>query len=892
MGLRTLSPSPPLSISSSHPRAKKEFNAKDIDNVKGAKIFQWGKQESMDKETSLLPQSGPEWTGATENPSPIVKKAKLDRADNKTGSTTKQAWNDRETMSAALKALSTLETSDHENEIASVTDEQGWVPLRLRLPKDKERNTIGEDHEIETRKSSSLMSPHVLQRSRNHTDRAKAAVENEPSRTVPFSSEIYLSTVESIEDTASSIANDVHPGLENLQEYRIRYSDISSLTQPNNSTQFTQPILDPRSAPQMLNNIPFRYDPQYETDKRTVPNSQYPLQQYTDNYRYQQFLPQYTYPPEPGPYSYVQNFNLAYQNQPDNAMNIPVSLYAAESRDPVLRFWTPLVAPVEDQTTAKPADVTPLNSGRPSLIPYPGRIKESHKSRQRSRTSAQQKRWSKHSEEAVLARPHLQPIEDVYYYSSDADQSEASEDEEYPERTPKWKQITLMSQRELKDFQFRARENYKASFNVDARSKEIRKKALNAFSTGLSSIFPSISDHKKVWQANGLEKNGLIWELLMKDLMLALLCPTASRHWTIGMRSTQIGYHRSQFSGLMRTLQRLKNVQEKLAYTDDFVPTMIIMLTQLGIASQTMATWCHKKRSGYALDWPMWELQNLCYRHCVLQQPKAHEAYDAQKHRKLIYAVFCAMNYREVEIELMSLSETRWTAIQGNRSVGDVMMEALEKRTTLYRDQSQISEPLFESKHLSIRALLEIGKIEVKWTFSFDEHLRLKNIANGKRVIYIFWDPSLLWIVHGCFDDLHRWPELVELKRTYAILFSPSRRGQSLRQIVAPGAAVSADIEASAESKTFDFYAAPKDSDINEFYYTLPAPPSIQLPDLQHRNASLTMRDCPSYLQAMRMHHEAVLTTNLNEMEEFSSYPFFDNRLREIQWYMNKRKPR
>ena len=381
--------------------------------------------------------------------------------------------------------------------------------------------------------------------------------------------------------------------------------------------------------------------------------------------------------------------------------------------------------------------------------------------------------------------------------------------------------------------------------------------------------------------------------------MLSLFSPTQSRYWTRGLRSTKDDYQLSQSASLWNTLQRLKNVNSQIGCKDSFLPTMVMILIHMAMASWRVASWARGKRSGSGLDWPMWKLQNLCYRRRILQQPKAREKNLAQLHRKYIYAVFCSMNYKSNEIDLIRLCDLKWTAEDAKLSVGDVMMKAVDKRMTLQRALPQTTEPLFETSHLSVRALLGIGKIEIEWTLSLDEHLRLKNAANGKRALQIFWDPSLLWIIYGYFDDLPKWPELIELKRTYAILFHPSSTIQT-RSKKLPGTTQGLDLEASTDpeaTKPFNFPTPLTEIDINDAYFLLPAPPSIAAQQDQSQfspltTAKATMKHAPPYTLASHLHHEAVQTTPLNAMEEFASYAVFGDRLRELQWYMDKTKPR
>lgn len=375
--------------------------------------------------------------------------------------------------------------------------------------------------------------------------------------------------------------------------------------------------------------------------------------------------------------------------------------------------------------------------------------------------------------------------------------------------------------------------------------------------------------------------------------MIALFSPTPSRYWTAGVQSRKTEYEMSQHLGLLQTLRRLENVTEEIGCKEDFFPTMVLMLIHLGYASWEMATWAHKQKSGSALDCPMWKLQNLCYRRKILPQPAptGGEHNLGQLHRNYIYAVFCAMNYKAREIDLIKWSEIRWSAEDAKLSVGDVMTRALDKQVASHRALGQTQDALFEASHLSIKALLEIGKIDIKWTLSLNEHLRLTNAANGKRIVHIFWDPSLLWMIHGYFDDLYRWPELVELKRTYAILFSPSRTPASLRQKDTSDVPET-DIEASDKSTSFNFGAIHNEYDINESYRLLPPPSHYQVLKEKTPGGKNTMKKCPAYLQAIQMHYEAAMTTTLNEMESFEIYILFGDRLREIHFHMNKSRPR
>lgn len=401
--------------------------------------------------------------------------------------------------------------------------------------------------------------------------------------------------------------------------------------------------------------------------------------------------------------------------------------------------------------------------------------------------------------------------------------------------------------------------------------------------------FPNLFNETAVnsWDDIGLTDG------VLQQLIIALFSPAPSRYWTAGMQLRQSDYERSQYLGLVQTLRRLENVNTEIGCKDDFFPTMVLMLIHLGYASWEMATWSHKQKSGSALDCPMWKLQNLCYRHKILTQPgdTGIEKHHGQLHRKYIYAVFCAMNYKASEIDLIKWSEIKWSAEDAKLSVGDVMMRALDKQVASHRALSQTQDALFEASHLSIKALLEIGKIDIKWTLSLNEHLRLTNAANGKRIVHILWDPTLLWMIHGYFDDLHRWPEIIELKRTYAILFSPSRTPAPLRRNGASDLPET-DLEASDKVRSFNFGATHNEYDISESYRLLPTPPYYQVSKEKTLGGKSTMKKCPSHLQAIQMHYEAAMTTTLNEMETFEIYAVFGDRLREIHFHMNKSRPR
>ncbi|MCJ1248182.1 hypothetical protein MMC30_005399 [Trapelia coarctata] len=483
----------------------------------------------------------------------------------------------------------------------------------------------------------------------------------------------------------------------------------------------------------------------------------------------------------------------------------------------------------------------------------------------RSRSPAQAHTQSQQEGQSGKAATRTQS-EEVFYYSSSSEAGSGSE-EDYPERTHIWKEITPMSRQDLSNFHYNLREEYRGKF---VKESQFRDRIRDFPFTRLLDAFPSLLNNaaNEVWYLFALNQ-----ELVVEHLMLALFSPADSRYWTVDLQLTQKDYHLSQSFGLQQTLRRLKSVNERM-----------------GHASWTTASWSRKRESGSALEWPMWKLQNLCYRRGLLPQPKAHEKHLAQQHRKYIHGVFCAMNYKCSEVDLITLNEVRWTAEDATRCVGDAMEQVVEKRKTSYRALTQTAEPLFEAADLSIKALLEIGKINLEWTFSADKHLRMQNTTHGKRVLFVLWDPSLLWITCGYWDDFHKWPEIMELKRTYAILFRPSRT-TSLRKMIGSDTAY-VDLEASAESKTFSFAGPINEAELNESYPFLPAPPSAIMPENRKENASLTLKNCPSYYQATMLHLEAVKTSRLNEMEEFGSYPIYGDRLREIQWYMDKSRPR
>ena len=69
--------------------------------------------------------------------------------------------------------------------------------------------------------------------------------------------------------------------------------------------------------------------------------------------------------------------------------------------------------------------------------------------------------------------------------------------------------------------------------------------------------------------------------------------------------------------------------------------------------------------------------------------------------------------------------------------MGNVMMRALDKQVASHHALSQTQDALFEASHLSIKALLEIGEIEIKRTLSLNEHLRLSNEVNGEQMVQI-----------------------------------------------------------------------------------------------------------------------------------------------------------
>lgn len=106
---------------------------------------------------------------------------------------------------------------------------------------------------------------------------------------------------------------------------------------------------------------------------------------------------------------------------------------------------------------------------------------------------------------------------------------------------------------------------------------------------------------------------------------------------------------------------------------------------------------------------------------------------------KYIYAVFYNTNYKATKIDWIEWSETKWSAEDADLSVGNVMMRALDKQAASHHALSQIQDALFEASHLSIRALVEIGEIDIKRRLNLNEYLRLSNEgeANGERIVQI-----------------------------------------------------------------------------------------------------------------------------------------------------------
>lgn len=146
-------------------------------------------------------------------------------------------------------------------------------------------------------------------------------------------------------------------------------------------------------------------------------------------------------------------------------------------------------------------------------------------------------------------------------------------------------------------------------------------------------------------------------------------------------------------------------------------------------------------------------------------------------------------------------------------------------------------------------------------------------------------------MIHGYFNDLYQWPELVELTSTYAILFSPQRT-LDLSHRKDASELPETDTEASDKRKCFNLGATHNEYDISDSYRVLPTPPKYRFSKEKTAEGKNTMNNFPACLQAIQMHYEAAMTTTLDEMKTFGIYVHSGHRIREIHLQIKKSRPR
>ena len=339
------------------------------------------------------------------------------------------------------------------------------------------------------------------------------------------------------------------------------------------------------------------------------------------------------------------------------------------------------------------------------------------------------------------------------------------------------------------------------------------------------------------------------------------------------------------------------------------------------------------------------------YQRCV--QRDVLGALDGSVNRKTkqsldkIYHVLCALNHVANLPEELPLPSGRLM----NSFILDEL-DGLYIRDAAPRSSKfpQIEDHMhFERKELGFKQLTELGGLKIAWTNLYTQHLRL---IRSSKTLLLFWDVSVL----GQSPLFSHWPKwmakpsstalenvqnfdsyntnsaglLEELQRSYRIIFG-NPDGRFLERFFRkhfgrPGDDVGItlnDLESimMGSQRTRVNISRSSARQALKYYLRASVPSSIlalrpeldrrkhkgprqkynwHITNLLHRRTSGKLVDLlnagPPYPLDFWMHISYLLelsqSSSLSELEKYSAYPIFGDRLRELKGYMDKQRPK
>ena len=312
-----------------------------------------------------------------------------------------------------------------------------------------------------------------------------------------------------------------------------------------------------------------------------------------------------------------------------------------------------------------------------------------------------------------------------------------------------------------------------------------------------------------------------------------------------------------------------------------------------------------------------------------------------------IYHVLCALNHvANLPEELPPPSSDLMSSFILDALDGLYLRDAAPRSTRLPQIEDHMH---FERKELGFKQLTELGGLKIAWTNLYTQHLRL---IRSSKTLLLFWDVSVL----GQSPLFSHWPEwmakpsptapdsalnfasyntnsaglLEELQRIYRIIFG-NPDGRFLERFFRkhfrrPGDDVGItlnDLESimMGSQRTRVNISRSSARQALKYYLRASIPSSILAlrPELDRRkhkgprqkyNWHITnllrcktsgklvdlLNAGPPYPLDFWMHISYLLelsqSSSLSELEKYSAYPIFGDRLRELKGYMDKQRPK
>ncbi|KAL6701638.1 hypothetical protein J3F84DRAFT_399334 [Trichoderma pleuroticola] len=513
---------------------------------------------------------------------------------------------------------------------------------------------------------------------------------------------------------------------------------------------------------------------------------------------------------------------------------------------------------------------------------------------------------------------------------------------------PKWAEVQTLSLKTINE----ENDDYIAKYEEFWKGREGTATEIETTNKAYQSAFERFQDlyHCLGWRENeGLTLN---YDDLCKHrpfLIESLFAIEAYRMKSLPrlQEPTRASFEYSRLPRLLLILIRIEsrqNMQNKCRRTTDDTPTNRNNNNEGMKASQILAVLFQVARTMDRVSWAdglnqmnLQELLRICYSHRVLEQPRSNDPERQHEHMQLLTDCLMALDFthrfREIRPPLSKAFYFRYLEEPIHKILDMVITHDQNSRGINHFRQLTLQEsasPTFIPEHFTIQYLQDFGNLEIEWTDSLDEHLK---IYSGRNAIRIFAHPTYFYNCIDLFRDGRDYvePTYKELSLTYALLFRPSskRKLNTLNRLImvqnsSHGRVTFAGHETphfyrarkygeyekmAAENINLDICRNPTKGLLDNFF-RCSLPPSLQAvfnisqpaktihkihSRDQHKTTQAPMQQilgvtaCPEDIKFMII---SLLQRDFGEFEAFQTFPYFGSRLRQLKTYLDAHQPR